>query len=114
MAAGRYDITIEQGATYTLTMDWNDTSGVLRDLSSGWTARMKAKPSIGSATTLFSLTNGAGITLAATSPNITITISATDTAALTAPGVYDLELVNGSTVYRVLQGNIRLDEEVTT
>jgi hypothetical protein len=60
-----------------------------------------------SAEALIELTTGNGrIALGGSAGTITLTISATDTAALTAGrGVYDLELVSGSgIVTRLLQG----------
>lgn len=115
MAAGKYDLEVEQGATYTLSVTWKDSAGVVRNLATVWTARLKVRPAVGSATTLLSLTNGVGITLAATAPNITIVMTATETtSSVTQSGVYDLELVNGATVYRVLQGKVLYSLNVTT
>jgi hypothetical protein len=56
-----------------------------------------------------------GIALDDTVKTILLTISATDTAALTfLAGVYDLELVSGSgVVTQILKGNITVDTEVT-
>ena len=65
---------------------------------------------------LVSLTSSAGITLDDTEHTITITISATDTAAYTfTRGVYDLELVVTATsvVTKLLSGNVIVSEEVT-
>jgi hypothetical protein len=61
-------------------------------------------------------TANGGITLGGAAGTITITASATATAALTAPavGVYDLELVTGSTVRRLAAGEVTVTPEVTT
>ena len=116
MTAGKYSFAIEQGATFTRAITYTDAAGAVPDLT-GYTARMKIRPTKESATVLVSLTDGAGITLAATAPNITISISATDTAALDMTdgqiAVYDLEIVSGSVVTRVIEGNINFDAEVT-
>ena len=55
------------------------------------------------------------ISLGGAAGTITLTISATDTAALSAPqnGVYDLELVSGSTVTRLVQGTFLVTPEAT-
>lgn len=122
MAAGRYDLEVEQGATFTLPVTWREPTidgvqGAVRDLSSGWTAALKVRPKKGSSTVLLSLTQAAGIALAATAPNITITITDTQTtSSITQSGVYDLELTRTSDgrVFRVLQGKVLYDLNVTT
>ena len=116
MTAGKYSFAIEAGATFTRAITYQDANGSVPDLT-GYTARMKIRPTKESATVLVSLTDGAGITLAATAPNITISISATDTAALDMtegdPAYYDLEIVSGSVVTRVLEGRVDFNAEVT-
>lgn len=66
-------------------------------------------------TPLVSLTDSAGITLDDTEHTITITISATNTAAYTfTTGVYDLELVTAAgVVTKLLQGSVAILSEVT-
>jgi tRNA threonylcarbamoyladenosine modification (KEOPS) complex Pcc1 subunit len=81
-------------------------SGVAINLV-GYTARMQVRSTLESAEALIELTTANGrIALGGSAGTITLTISATDTAALTAGrGVYDLELVSGSgIVTRLLQG----------
>ena len=113
MAAGRYDITIEQGATFRLPISYKDSTGSVVDLSSSYTSRMMIKESVGG-TTIKSLTNGSGMTLAASGNNIVVDISATDTASMDFDNaVYDLEIVSGSTVTRVLEGKVKLSREIT-
>lgn len=83
---------------------------------SGFTARMQIRESVESTTTLLSLTTeNSRIALDNTAKTITLTISATDTAALDfSTGVYDLELVSGGgVVTELLNGNVLLDTEVT-
>jgi hypothetical protein len=86
----------------------------------GYTARMKIKDRVGGTvlassevadTPLDTIT----ITLDDVEATITITISATDTAALTwTKGVYDLELVSsGGVVTQLLSGKIAVEKEVT-
>ena len=116
MALGnRFDITINQGATFELTVTWKDSTGAAINLT-GYTARMQVRETYSSASTVVSLTNGSGITLGGAAGTIAILISATTTAALTAPfsGVYDLELVSaGGVVTRLLQGAATVTPEVT-
>ena len=107
-------LIIQQGATYTLAINITDSNGDTRDISS-YTARMQGRKGYNSATTDFSLTSGSGITLGSVSPNCVITIDAVTTAALSAPstGVYDLEIVNGPVVERILEGKFTVTPEVT-
>ena len=115
MAAGRYDITIEQGATFSLPISYKDSTGSVVDLSDPdeYTSRMMIKESAGG-TTIKSLTNGSGMTLAASGNNIVVDISATDTASMDFDNaVDDLEIVSGSTVTRVLEGKVKLSREIT-
>lgn len=120
MTAGRFNITIEQGATFTLPFTIADTisgSSVPRNLT-GMTARMKIKETIDDSTALVELTtSNGGIVFANQSTNPGegyITISATATAALDFDrGVYDLELVDSAIVSRILQGKVIFRREVT-
>jgi hypothetical protein len=114
MAATTYDILIEQGATFSQLVTYKD-NGVAVNLT-GYTARMQVRATLESASTLVELTTAnSRIALGGTAGTITLTISATDTAALTAGrGVYDLELVSGSgIVTRLLQGVATISRNVT-
>ena len=114
MAATTYDLTIEQGATFSLVITYKE-SGVAINLT-GYTARMQVRSTLESATTVVELTTAnSRIALGGAAGTITLTISATDTAALTAGrGVYDLELVSGSgIVTRLLQGVATISRNVT-
>lgn len=113
MTAGIYDIIIEQGATFTRTVTWKDEAETPINLT-GYSARLQMRESVDATSTFLSLTSGSGITLGGTAGTILIEISATDTAALTQSGVYDLELVSGAgVVTRLLQGSVTLSKEVT-
>jgi hypothetical protein len=114
MAATTYDILIEQGATYSQVITYKD-NGVAVNLQ-GYTARMQVRATIEAATALIELTTAnERIVLGGAAGTITLAISATDTAALTAGrGVYDLELVSGSgIVTRLLQGVATISRNVT-
>ena len=43
MSAGVYNIEIEQGGDYALAVTYKDSSGLVFDLSSGYTAAMNIK-----------------------------------------------------------------------
>lgn len=113
---GRLDLVIVQGATFSLRIAWQDQSAQVRDIT-GYTARLKSRTTWGDTTAHVSLTSAAGITLSDGTQgyNIAIAMTATETAALTfLRDVYDLELVSGSTVTRLLEGSVTLRKEATT
>lgn len=109
-----YDFCIPQGATFFRVIRWK-ADGANVSLV-GFTARMQIRPTAASATTTLALTTENGrIALGGSAGTITLSISATDTAAITAGRyVYDLELVapNG-TVTRLLQGIVTVSANVT-
>lgn len=110
--AARYDITIEQGATFTFDVQVNDT-----DIT-GYSARMQGRANHAATSTVFSLTTGGGglvISHQGNHSHITVTISAATTASYTAPqsGVYDLEYESGGVVTRILEGSFYITPEVT-
>lgn len=116
MAAGKYDIIIEQGATFTRVLTWKP-GGSTGNLT-GMSARMKIKKLNGSL--ILSLTqtataNGDILTLGGTAGTITILIkSATTTTMAFTQAKYDLELVDSlGAVTRLLQGLVEFNREVT-
>ena len=113
MSAGAYDITCEQGATFSRTLTVKDSNGVVRDLST-YTARMHVRRTTSSASTFLELTTENGRISVNSSGEIALSITATDTALLTDGGVYDLEIVDASSnVERVVEGFFIVDLEVT-
>ncbi len=127
MAAGKYTFTIEQGSTVNFEVQYKDASNNPVDLT-GYTGRMMIRSAYAdnSPTTYVSLTNtlnpdGTGLNFNGsngstplTSGSIGIFISATSSSALTfSEAFYDLEIVSGSTVTRLLEGKVRLSKEVT-
>lgn len=123
--AGKYDFTIEQGATYRDSFTWrvddgsSPPTGPIVDLA-GCTARMHVRTTISAPDPpLLSLTTavngGITLTAGAASPNIQWVITDAQTSALNfTSAVYDLELIlsNGD-VKRLLKGTVTLDKEVT-
>ena len=103
------DFFIKQGATFASTVTWKDSSGTPVDMT-GYSARMYFKRN-SHGEKLFELTTSNGrITL---NTAIDLYIAASDTANLTGKYEYDLELVQGSFVKRLLQGTITIDNEIT-
>jgi hypothetical protein len=115
MAAGVYDIVIEQGATFNLNVRWLDPDDDPVDIT-GYSARMQVRRTYKSEDTLLSLTSEDGeIILGGALGTIAVTASAEDTASIDAKsGVYDLELVSpAGVVTRVVQGAVTVSPEVT-
>jgi hypothetical protein len=128
--AGVYNITIEQGSTFgrliaieqpDLATDPTGQTFENFDLS-GFTARMHIRRTIDTATPMITLTTENGriainpnIAGAPTKNNeISLMITAADTATITTSGVYDLEIVSaGGTVSKVIRGDVTLIPEVT-
>lgn len=115
MSAGVYNFAIEQGTTFRRTLTLKDNAGALINLT-GYSGRMQIRAEVDSATVMLSMTTSNGrIVLGGAAGTVQWYISDTDTALLASDGVYDFEIVNGSTgdVTRVLKGKVRLDPEVT-
>jgi hypothetical protein len=125
MAAGRYSFTIEQGATTNLQINWTDSSGSAIDLT-GYHSRMQIRPGVESDVVFLSLSSsldsdGTGINLSGSngetplsSGSLAIYISADSTEDLNFnEAYYDLEMVNGSEVTRLLEGKVKLSKNVT-
>ncbi len=115
MSAGKVDLKIEQGATYQHPFAWKDNNGTPIDIT-GWTARMHIRSSVSDDVVLMELTTGNGrITLDGPEGKVTLTISATDTTAISwKKGVYDLELEDpGGYVKRLVEGKVSVSMETT-
>jgi hypothetical protein len=117
MAAGKYSFIIEQGATFQLNLTWTDLDGEPIPVED-YHARMQVRKSVNDPVALLNLSSsidetGSGITLGP-SGSIVIDISAESTENIDfTNGVYDLELVNGSYVVRVVEGKVRMSKNVT-
>ena len=132
MAAGKYDFTIEQGATVDFAVQYQDSGSNPIDLS-GYQARMQLRPTLGSSTVYITLSSslgpcGTGLNLsgsggqsASTPPSsgsIGVFISAMSSSQLTfTSALYDLEIASGSgncaVVTRLLEGVVTLSKNVT-
>ncbi len=124
--AGKYNFVIQQGTTVDFEIQWNDINGDPIDLTP-YSARMQIRSDYGSSGTLFaSLTStldsdGTGLNLSGSnsakipeSGSIGLTISAASSSNFTfEEAKYDLEMVSGSYVTRLLEGKVKLRKEVT-
>lgn len=113
--AGLYNITCNQGATFSRTITWKDSRKQVIVLTN-YTARMQVRSEVTASTVLISLTTENGrISIDAPLGQVHLTITATDTSALPAGKyVYDLELVSPTgVVNRIVEGNFLVKAEVT-
>ena len=118
VSGSKYDITLVQGATFSLKFNYQDSSKVPINLA-GYTARLQVRLEHDSVTPSLELTteNG-GITLNSPSTgDIVLYLSNTSTSAITfTTGVYDLELSHTTTeevVDNILYGNVNVRRNVT-
>lgn len=120
MAAGKYDFTIEQGATVDFSITYKDSTGTAVNLTN-YSARMQLRPDFADFTTTTYLTlsssldnDGTGLAITPISGSIKIFISAEKTDTLTFDSaLYDLEIYSGSYVSRLMEGNVKLKRSVT-
>lgn len=112
ISPGIYNIQSYQGATFNFTATFS-IGGTAVNLTN-YSAAMQVRDTYDSDSTIFSLTNGSGITLGGTAGTILVEISAATMGSATAGQyAYDLELDSGSEVIRLLQGNFEISPEVT-
>ena len=127
MAAGKYTFAIEQGTTVQFEIQYKDSANNPINLS-GYTARMQIRPDYAdnTTTTIVNLTtvldaDGTGLSMSGSnkttpiqSGSIGIYISAASSSAFNFnEAKYDLEIVSGNTVSRILEGSVKLRKEVT-
>lgn len=113
--ASTYNILVDQGSTYTLAVTYKDSSGTAINLT-GYTAAMQLRENYDSATAVLSLSSpSSGIVITGASGLVTITMSAIQTAALSADTfLYDLEIASPASVKtRLIQGVVVVSAEVT-
>ena len=105
------NLQIDQGATFTSDVTVKDANGNAFDLT-GYTARAKLAKGYQSTKTRQDITT----TIAsATEGKVTLSLTADQTSALEDTRyVYDLEIVSGAVVTRVIEGIISVRPQVTT
>lgn len=132
MSAGRYSFVIEQGATLDLEIIYKDASGTPINLS-GYTAAMQIRNTQGGSILYTTLTSSLGnvynkksgsafLSLSGSTLNKQLTSGSigvyighavTNTFSFNE-GYYDLELTNGQTRVRLLEGKVQVLKQVTT
>lgn len=110
MPKAYYNLRVEQNVDISWAFNWKP-GGTTADLS-GWTASMKVRAAEETtAAVILTLTHASGIALAATDPNVTVTLTAAQTLAL-PKGIYfyDLLLISpGGTKSKLLKGTFEVD-----
>jgi hypothetical protein len=114
MAIIEYDISTEQGSSLSRVVTYSDANSSPINLT-GYTARMQVRPRATSGYAYLTLTSpSGGLTLGGTTGTITILVDGSVTSAIPAGDyVYDLEVVNGAYVDKVMGGDFTLSAEVT-
>jgi hypothetical protein len=115
--AGKLDIVIEQGTSWTREIVWADITKTAIDVT-GYHAAMQIRETVDSATTLLSILDtgtSPAIVVGTTDGKFTITLLAAVTAALDfETAVYDLKITSaGGIVTRLLEGTVFLSKAVT-
>jgi len=122
VVANQYNIVVEQGSTFTLSITYKDSEGDPIDLTN-FTARMDIRQTYTTEAALVELDssdggtgNTSGIALGGLDGTITVVISSSATSGLTAPStnVYDLELRDTvGAITRILEGKATVSPNAT-
>ena len=122
LLAANVPLTIEQGATFELPIQWLEADGSAKDIS-GLDFAIQIRPSKESSTVLIEGSYDGGtdtptgdivISEDGVGGTITLYIAPADTAALDfTRAVYDLEVNDGTDVQRLMGGPVTLSKEVT-
>jgi len=112
MESTEYPLTIEQGSTFQMQFRWK-VDGTVMNLT-GATARMQLRRAPRSAV-IFELTNtNSRILLGGTQGTVSLELTPEETASIPAGNfVYDIEIVFGSVVRKLLRGTAVVVSEVT-
>lgn len=127
MAAGKYSFTIEQGSTVDFELRYKDADGNPINLTGhGGKMQIKSGYADNSPTTYLTLSSslmadrtglnfsGSAGTNSLTSGSIGLYISAATSSLLSFDtAYYDIIITSGSTVTRILEGQIKLAKQVT-
>lgn len=102
-----------QGSTFSKQLAYTIDNNPVN--LTGYTARMQVREKHTSVNTVVNInTSNGGIVLGGVSGTIQLNISSTTTALILAKDyVYDLELVSGGNVYRLVEGKFIVTAEVT-
>ena len=122
MRAAQYDLYIEQGASFAVVFRWEDKDGDAQDLTD-LDFEMKIRPTKDSSTVILSgsyegstdtPTGDIIFSEGGVNGQFGIDITAANTALLDfTKAVYDIEIANVTSTFRVVEGRVLLSKEVT-
>ena len=107
-----YNFTVPQFATFETTITIRDELNIVRDLSN-YIAKMQVRYKHKGGSLIFTLSMDDGLVINTETNVITLTISAERTGLLKDDAFYDLIIINGDTVERILEGQLIVSEGVT-
>ena len=112
--AGIYNIIADQGATFSRTITWKNSSGQPVNLT-GYSARMQVRKTVASGEALVSMTTQNNrITLGGALGTVAISCPASEMDFEAGEWVYDLEVESGAgVVSRLIMGKFLFRGEVT-
>lgn len=114
MPAFKQNLTIEQGATFDKSYLWKAGKPLVPVDMTGYTGRMQIRTVVDSVTVLHELSTMNGEITLGSNGIVRMTIPAAITEAFSfTSAVYDLEIIFGSTVIRLMQGTVKLSLNVT-
>jgi hypothetical protein len=110
MAAGKLNILIEQGATFSKTLTLKDEHGAPINLTGKtFASKIRRRPTDTQAAATFTMT-----VINAALGKVSWSLTATQTSAVIAePHYYDIEMTDGATVTRLMEGTAFVNFEVT-
>ena len=115
MSAGYHHFIIEQGATFGQTLTLKDSSDAVINLT-GFSGAMQLRENPDAATAVLELTTAnSRMTMGGIAGTVVLSVSATDTADLTATdGVFDLEVTSGAgVVTRLIEGTYSIRRNIS-
>jgi hypothetical protein len=112
------NFTIDQGSTWVQPILWQTGAPPAAVDITGYTARMQVRLMPGAPVVASLTTENGGIALGGVAGTITLTMTASVSAAIPASGCtkyrYDLELISpGGAVRRFIEGTITIRPEIT-
>jgi hypothetical protein len=110
---GRFNINVYKGTTFTLSPVWKINNSPV--LMQGYTADMQVRAATDTAIIVELSTSNGRAVITGSEGKVTLTLTATETAALAAGTyIYDLNVTApDATVTKILQGNFVINESVT-
>ena len=113
MSAGKYNINVEQGTTYSVRFTYKDDTNNPVDLTD-YTAQIQFRETKDATTTIYDSSTGGDITLGGVDGTIDLSINTATTTAFDFDNcVYDLELTLDNETIRLIEGRVYLSKEVT-